>query len=195
MVRRFDPGRPIPATLVAELLELAARAPSAGFSQGWDYLVLQEPAGRDRFWAAATPADAAAAPDGWLAGVSAAPTLILCLADEGAYRRRYAASDKSGLPPAEQPWPIPYWHTDTAMGALLILLGATDAGVGSLFFGVPARHHEQVRASFGIPDDRAIVGAIALGHESDRVVSPSLRRGRRGGEQISHWGRFGVPRR
>lgn len=194
MVRRFDPRRPVPAAAVAELLDLASRAPSAGNSQGWDYLILQEQADRDLFWAAATPAEAAAVADGWLAGVSAAPTLILCLADEGAYRRRYAAPDKSARPPTEQSWPIPYWHTDTAMGALLILLGATDAGLGALFFGVPAEHHDAVRAGFGIPDGRAIVGVVALGHERERVRSPSLRRGRRGVDRIGHWGRFGVPR-
>ena len=43
------------------------RAPSAGFSQGWGFLVLTSRADRDRFWAAATPRGAR--PDGWLAGM------------------------------------------------------------------------------------------------------------------------------
>jgi len=56
MVRNFDPDRPVPAELVDRLLEHAIRAPSAGFSQGWAFLVLTEPADRERFWTATSPA-------------------------------------------------------------------------------------------------------------------------------------------
>ena len=193
MTRRFAPEPQVPTQVVAELLDLAARAPSAGHSQGWDYLVLREYADRRLFWDAATPDPPPRQGDAWLAGVSAAPTLIGCVSHESAYRDRYAERDKLALPPQLQSWPIPYWHTDTAMGAMLILLGATDRGLGSLFFGVPGERHERVKARFGIPPDRSLVGVIALGTEASRVRSPSLRRGRRTGADIGHWGRFGVP--
>ena len=91
MVRRFDPSREVPLALVRDLVALGVRAPSAGFSQGWDFVALSSPAARERFWsAAAQDADE----DGWRRGVSAAPVLILCLSDPQAYLDRYAAPDK-----------------------------------------------------------------------------------------------------
>jgi nitroreductase len=229
MTRRFAPLPQVPTAVVADLLDLASRAPSAGNTQATDYVVLQKREDRDRFWAAATPAPGthrhspevirATSPEavplppgalaggasgehphvgepssgvGWRAGVCAAPTLILCLADEPAYRRRYAEPDKGGIPPVAQDWPIPYWLTDTAMGAMVLLLGAHDAGLGALFFGIPGPRHDAVREAFGIPPHRALVGVIALGHQARRVRSPSLRRRRRRGPEVTHWGRFGV---
>ncbi|NUR17224.1 MAG: nitroreductase family protein, partial [Dermatophilaceae bacterium] len=40
MVRRYDPDRPVPREVVERCLANAVRSPSAGFSQGWDFLVL-----------------------------------------------------------------------------------------------------------------------------------------------------------
>ena len=53
MVRRFDPTVPVAPEVVRDLVGLAVRAPSAGFSQGWDFLALLDPADRAAFWAAA----------------------------------------------------------------------------------------------------------------------------------------------
>ena len=144
------------------------------------------------------PPAATATPSGstraaWLAGVRAAPVLILALADEGTYRLRYAEPDKGATPPPDQDWPIPYWLTDTAMGVLLILLGAADNGLGALFFGVPGARHTAVKEAFGIPADRDIVGVVALGHEERRVGGSARHRPRRGPEDYVHWGRFGAP--
>lgn len=201
MTRRFRADAPVDPALVCRLLADAGRAPSAGFSQGWAYVALVTPADRDRFWATATPATHPSAPGppgagtraAWLAGVRAAPVLILALADEGAYRRRYAEPDKGAVEPDDQDWPVPYWLTDTAMGILLILLGATDNGLGALFFGVPGARHTALKAAFGIPGDRTLVGVIALGHEAQRVGGSARHRPRRGVEDYVHWGRFGAP--
>lgn len=196
MTRRFVADRPVSEADLLTLLELAGRAPSAGFAQGSDWVVLRSEIERERFWAAATPA---AGPDpsdpgraAWLRGVRAAPVLVVALADETAYRRRYAAPDKGGVPPAEQDWPVPYWLTDTAMGAMLLLLGATDLGLGALFFGVPGPRHTVVKAALDIPPDRSIVGVIALGHEERRVGGSARRRARRSLADYTHWGAFGV---
>ena len=51
MVRRFDP-RPLPAEVVDRILHSATRAPSAGFSQGVDLLVLEGPEAVQGFWRA-----------------------------------------------------------------------------------------------------------------------------------------------
>ncbi len=190
MVRRFAPEPAVPLTVVEDLVALAIRAPSAGFSQGWDFVALLTPAQRDRFWKAATACSDS--PDPWLAGVRAAPAVLLCLANPTAYLDRYAEPDKGWSDRSLEHWPIPYWDTDTAMAAMLILLGAQDLGLGALFFGVPAACHDSVRSALAIPTDSRIVGVIALGHEERRVRSPSLRRGRRGVGEVLHVGSFGA---
>ena len=189
MVRRFDPDRPVDAAVVRDLVSLAVRAPSAGFSQGWDFVVLLDPADRDRFWAASAgegPADA------WLRGVSAAPALVVCCSDPGAYLDRYARPDKGWTDRDPARWPVPYWDTDVAMAAMLLLLGAQDAGLGALFFGVPAERHEAVHAALDLPEGRRLVGVVALGHEAERVSGSPATRARRDLDEVLHSGRFGV---
>ena len=73
MTRRFDTA-PLADELVTELLDLARRAPSAGYSQGVHFLALSGAAVRT-FWQV-TGGDA------WFdEGVQAAPTIVIPLAD------------------------------------------------------------------------------------------------------------------
>ena len=191
MVRRYDPDRPVPQEVLDLVLRTAIRAPSAGFSQGWDFVVLASSQERQAFWAATTDPDSE--PDSWLSGLMSAPVLILCLSDKQAYLRRYAEPDKGWEDQDEARWPVPYWDVDTGMAALLMLLTAVDEGLGGLFFGVPPEYHEDVMETFAVPHDRSIVGVVALGYAAPDRRSPSLRRGRREVAQVAHRGRFGVP--
>ncbi len=75
MVRAYDPSRAVPRAAIDSLLGLALHAPSAGFSQGWRFLVLDSPAARDAFWEATTSPDAT--PDSWLVGMRTAPVLVI----------------------------------------------------------------------------------------------------------------------
>ena len=50
MVRRFD-QRPVPADVMDRILDAGRRAPSAGFSQGLELLVLDTPDTIAEFWA------------------------------------------------------------------------------------------------------------------------------------------------
>ena len=190
MVRRYDPDRPVPHDVLERCLDNAVRAPSAGFSQGWDFVVLSEETQRAAFWSATTAPDAPEDP--WLRGIRAAPVLLLCLSDKAAYLARYAAPDKGWTDRDEARWPVPYWDVDTGMAALLLLLTATDEGLGSLFFGVPPERHDAVREAFAVPRDRRIVGVVSMGYALPGPKSPSLRRHRRSGAEVAHWGRFGV---
>jgi len=189
MVRAYDPDRPVPAEVLQRLLAAAVRAPSAGFSQGWDFLVLERPADRDAFWTAA--ADRPGPPDRWLTGMRTAPVLVLCLSEPGRYLDRYAEPDKGWTDRDPSRWPVPYWDVDTGMAALLLLLGAVDEGLGGCFFGVPATRHDAVREAFGVPGDRRLVGVVSVGHPAADHRSPSLRRGCRPLPEVVHAGRFG----
>jgi nitroreductase len=187
----YDRSRPVPDAVVERLLQHAIRAPSAGFSQGWAFLVLSEAADRDLFWAVTTTEDA---PDGWLTRMSRAPLVVVVLSSKDAYLDRYAAPDKGWSDRDEARWPVPYWDVDAGMAALLMLLTAVDEGLGACFFGVPADRVGALREAFGVPSSYRPAGVVSVGYPGgeDRR-SPSLRRGRRGVEEVVHRGRWLTP--
>lgn len=195
MTREFDPDRPVPPEVLARVLDRARRGPSAGFSQGTDLLVLTRPADRDRWWAATVPgrADPGFVPDRWLRGVSSAPCLVVLLSSPEAYLDRYAEPDKGCTDRDAATWPVPWWDVDTGMAALLALLTAVDEGLGALLLGVPGDRWDAVRAAFGIPPDRRLLGVVALGYAVARPPGGSARRPRRPLSEVVHDGRFGVP--
>ena len=188
MVRDYDPDRPVPPELRERLLQHAIRAPSAGFSQGWAFLVLESAEERDRFWTATTDGRT---PDGWLTRMRRAPLLIVPMSHRGAYLERYAEPDKGWTDRAEARWPVPYWDVDTGMAALLMLLTAVDEGLGACFFGIPPEHLTSFRAAFGVPSEYTPIGCVSLGYPgTEDRRSPSLRRGRRGLDEVVHRGHW-----
>lgn len=189
MVRRYT-SEPVDPAVIDRLLHRAVRAPSAGFSQGWAFLVLDEPADVGRFWRATTPPDRAAAPDGWLRGMRAAPVVIVPLSSRAVYVARYAEPDKSGR---EHTWPVPYWHVDAGMATLLMLLTATEEGLGACFFGITADRLPAFHEEFGVPADYAPVGAITVGHPAPGARGAA--RGLDGDPAPQATGRGGPPRR
>ena len=190
MVRNFDPDRAVPGEVVDRLLAHAIRAPSAGFSQGWGFLVLELAADRDRFWAAASPRTGVR--QRWLTNMRTAPLIIVPHANKSAYLDRYAEDDKGWADRDENRWPVPYWDIDTGFASLLMLLTAVDEGLGACFFGIPPDRTAAYRESFGVPDAFAPIGAIAVGYAAPDVRSGSLRRGRRGVDEVVHRGRWRV---
>lgn len=188
MVRRYDPDRPVPDRARERLLENALHAPSAGFSQGWAFLVLEEPADRERFWRAGVgPGE----PGTWLTGMQTAPLLVVVLSHKQAYLDRYAEPDKGWTDRDEARWPVPYWDVDAGMAAVLMLLTAVDEGLGACFFGVEPERLEDLRSAFDIPSGYRPVGVVSVGYRAPDKPSPSLLRGRRGVEQVVHRGRWG----
>jgi nitroreductase len=187
MVRSFRP-EPVESALVDGLLDLARRAPSAGNSQGFEAVVLEGREQTARFWDATLPADRRA---GFrFPGLLAAPLIVLPLADPGAYVRRYGEADKAatGLGAGTDAWPVPYWTVDASFAVMTLLLAATDAGLGALFFAV-FRGAEAVRAEFAIPADRQLLGAVALGHPADDdPAGRSASRPRRPLDSVVHRG-------
>lgn len=177
MVRSYAP-EPVDPAVVDRALQHAVRAPSAGFSQGWGFLVLDAPDPVRAFWAATTdPADLAA-PGSWLTGMMSAPVVIVPCSSKAAYLHRYAQPDKGWTDRDEARWPMPFWHLDTAMASLLILLTAVDEGLGSCFFGIPPERDAALRERFAIPPDHDPIGAITLGHPAPTpgaAGSPSRR--------------------
>jgi nitroreductase len=185
MVRSFE-SRPLPQHVVERILKNAQRAPSAGFSQGWAFLVLQGEAETARYWDAVGPDDRAAFK--WQ-DLYNAPLLIVCLSNKSAYLDRYAEPDKGWSDRSEAHWPAPYWDIDTGMAAMLILLTAVDADLGALFFGIPPEKIRLFHTAFEVPTELRPIGTIAIGYPkpNDRP-SPSLKRGHRPENEIIHRG-------
>ncbi|MFI7210776.1 nitroreductase family protein [Micromonospora maritima] len=188
MVRNYDPDRPVPPEVVDRLLAHALRAPSAGFAQGWGFLVLEEPADRALFWSAATPDGGGR--ERWLTGMRRAPLIVVPHANRDAYLDRYAEPDKGWADRAEERWPVPYWYVDTGFAALMMLLTAVDEGLGACFFGIPPQRTGAYREAFGVPPELHPIGAITIGYRAVDHRSPSLRRGRRPVQDVVRRGRW-----
>lgn len=191
MVRNYSP-EPVDTAVVERVLANALHAPSAGFTQGWAFLLLDTPEDVGRFWDATTPSGVADEPDSWLRGMRTAPVVIVPLSNKSAYLGRYAEPDKGWTDQAETRWPVPYWHMDTAMASLLMLLTAVDAGLGACFFGVPGSQVGSLREAFGVPGEYMPVGAITLGHRTDDLGDPGspARRRRKPAGEVVHRGRW-----
>ena len=195
MVRRFT-ETPVPPDVLDRVLDAARRGPSAGFCQGVDMLVLEGPTQTQRFFQLTSDPEFLAAP-GPLPGVFRAPVIVVALGDPRAYVSRYAEQDKArsrlaGIP-AER-WPSPYWLVDSSFSVMLLLLAATDNGLGALFFGLH-RDPAELLAHLGVPRGKQVIGAVALGYEEapaspGAVTGSPSRRPRRPLSEVVHRGRW-----
>ena len=187
MTRAFRPD-PIPHGLLVALVDAGRRAPSAGNSQGFAFVVLEGSEQTARYWDT-TLADRG---DFGFPGLLDAPALVIVLAHPQSYVDRYAEPDKvaTGLGEGREQWPVPYWTVDAAFAAMLIQLAAIDAGLGVLFFG-PFEHEAEVLRALGVPDGYEAIGTIALGWadpEHDTRAGVSAGRRRRADAEVVHWG-------
>jgi nitroreductase len=186
MVRDYQ-ERPVPEETRERILANALRAPSAGHSQGWGFLVLETAAERERFWTAVTPPEDE---NPWSAGLRRAPLVVAALSHKQAYLDRYAEPDKGVTDRRESFWPVPYWDVDTGFASLLMLLTAVDSGLAACFIGIRPERLDAFRAAFEVPEAFRPVGAMTIGYGAPDVPSPSLRRGRRPAGDVVHRGRW-----
>jgi len=183
MVRNFQP-KPVSHDTVTRVLQFAQRAPSAGFSQGWAYVVITESTlrknvgriqGEDDFYAAKR----------FHKFVSEAPVLIVACTSEQLYHDRYREPDKLKNDGTEIEWPVPYWYFDIGCACMLIFLAAVNEGLATAFTGV--FRSDEMRQLLGIPPSFHPVGVISLGYPEKDVRSPSLKRGRRAVSEVVHY--------
>jgi nitroreductase len=186
MVRAFE-SRPVPPEVLDPILRNVLHAPSAGFTQGNEFLVLDDPDRLDAFWRITDMPDE---PETEEERAVRPPILILPLANQQSYTGRYSAPDKIryGLDKPEA-WPAPYWDIDAGMAALLVLLSSVDAGLGAYFFGI-AHGEQELRREFKIPDQFRPIGVIGLGypapHDPWLARSSAARLARRPIEVLIH---------
>lgn len=183
MVRKFT-DEPVSQESVERIMRNAVRGPSAGFSQGQGFLVLQGDSvtrfqEKFEWWAAEE--------------TKAAPVLVVPLSVKDVYLDRYAQPDKGWTDRNEDHWPVPYWYIDTGMASLLILQTAVDEGLGAVFFGMSAEDWATFREEFKVPETHVPIGVIAIGHPAEEGVSegasPRTRK-RFAFDEIVRWGQW-----
>jgi nitroreductase len=187
MVRDFS-DEPVARPLLEQLMANATCVPSAGYSQGFAFVVLTDPVQRRLFWE--TTSGPAWRGESESAALTRAPVVIVPLAHKQAYLDRYALPDKAHTPLAmEEHWPAPYWDIDTGFGVLLILLSAVDLGLGALFFAIFEGQRALMEA-LGVPEGYRPIGAIAVGHPTPgERTRPELPSGRRRVDDVVKWER------
>jgi nitroreductase len=195
MTRSFS-DEPVAAAVLDRVLGVASHGPSAGFSQGVDLVVLEGPA-QTRWFFEMTSDEEFLLKPGTLHGLLRAPVIVLPVCDPSAYVARYAEADKArsslaGMPAAR--WAVPYWLVDASFSVMLLLLAATDEGLGALFFRLH-RNPDPLLRALGAPGTSQVIGAVALGYEaaapaaSAKSGSPA-RRTRRPLGDVVHRGRW-----
>ncbi len=170
-------------------MRLAARAPSAGNSQGWNLIVWEGPE-TARYWDIALPEERRGG-FAW-PGLLRAPIVALVTADPGAYLRRYAEPDKAatGWGSSTEAWPAPYWTVDAAFATMTLMLLLEEQGLGTLFFA--HSREPELRRAFAIPEEVVVLGALAAGRPAAGPRRPgrSAGRRRRDDTEIVHRGRW-----
>jgi len=183
MVRNFRPD-PIRADLINSILELALHAPSAGFSQGWAFVVVTEQEVKKKIGELQGEVDYYAS-SRFHKFVSEAPVLIVACTSEKIYHDRYREPDKLNEDGTEIEWPTPYWFFDIGCACMLIFLAAVDKGLAAAFTGV--FRVDEMKQLLGIPDHFHPVGVLSIGYAAKDVKSPSLKRGRRPIKDVVHY--------
>lgn len=177
MTRNFS-DRPLAEGLVDGILADALRAPSAGNTQGAEFVVLEGSTQTDRYWRATTD-------EAWrrdsrrYEGLRRAPVIVLAYADPHRYVDRYREPDKAPTDGADVSWVVPFWYVDVAFATMTLLLRAADEGIGAAFLG-NFRGEAELRSVLGVPAHMVWMGAVLLGEPATPdPPSASLERGRR----------------
>lgn len=177
----------VPREVLDRVLASVLHAPSAGFTQGNELLVIDDPDDVAWFWRTIDdPTDARTEDDLALL----APVVVIPLVNKDAYLERYSAPDKEpyGLGD-EYRWPVPFWYVDAGMSSMCVLVAAVDEGLGAWFFGM-AHGQDEVLARFGVPSQFRPAGAIALGYAADvdplSAGSSARTRRRRTADELVH---------
>lgn len=190
MVREFRRDS-IQPELVERVVDLASRAPSAGKTQGWHFLVLRDHQTK-KFWDITLPEEKRSS-FRW-SRLLDAPLIGLVFANPSAYLERYSEPDKANTKLGDDvaSWPTPYWTVDASFATMQLLLAAHDVGLGALFFGV-FNGETQLRAEYKVPEQLQLIGAVAMGWPMPKTSADrgaSATRARRKPIEIIHEGSF-----
>jgi len=173
-VRRFR-RNPVPSELVATLLESAALAPSVGNSQPWRFVLVEDPARRQKVIANFERAnkDALADYSGEqaklyaslkLAGLKEAPVHLAVFCDE-------ATLQGHGLGRRTMPEMLDY---SAVMAVYGFWLAARAVGLGSGWVSI--FEPKALARDLDVPDDWKLVAYLCVGWPEEEQATPELER-------------------
>ena len=179
-IRRFKPD-PVPDEVLEQLVHYATRAPSAGNTQLWRFLIVTDP--DDRRWFRDMLVEAVSP------RLPPAPTdddMSQQARTSRMYRRFIFEFDRipafimttihNAFPNADKPVPQFMWSTVFAATQNL-LLAARGLGLGAAMTTNHLENEPAVRAHFGIPDDVGIGATIPVGYPEGHYGPVSRRPG------------------
>ncbi|MEO7021415.1 MAG: nitroreductase family protein [Ktedonobacteraceae bacterium] len=185
MVRHFS-AEPVDPEAIKRILDLARHAPSAGFTQGQSFIVVTQPALKQKI--AHLCDEDGYVESGFHPFISEAPVLVIPCTSEAAYHQRYQQVDKINDDGSEIIWPVPYWHMDIGCAIMILLLGVVNEGLAAGFAGLPEpEDYATLREILGIPAEVTPVGVIPIGHRAQDKLSGSLKRGRKSEADYVHY--------
>lgn len=145
MIRKYDQTREVPDKIINKLIDNASRAPSAGHTQVQEFVVIKEPSIKRKLMLASVNQEQ----------VEEAPVLIVVCSNTSRSVGRYGERGKEF-----------YSIIDGAFASMLILLTATNEGLGASFVG--AFNDEKVSEILGLPEHVRPIGIIALGYSDEK---------------------------
>jgi nitroreductase len=191
--RRYLSDQPIPDDVVRALLDAAVRGPSGGNSQQWAWIVVRDPAVKERI--------AAWYAEGWDAAYGSRREQILN-AGPGATdmsRASFLAAEHLAEHLAEAPvWIIPVLlrgarSQNPRLGSSIygavqhLMLAARAYGIGSTLTTLYAGHEDDVRELLGLPPEALTMALIPLGYPArGRWAQPK----RKPLEEVVHFDRY-----
>lgn len=181
-MQRRTTTEPITLAEVQAVLDLARRAPTAGNSQGVDFVLVTDPHRRAAIADLAGEADYVAR--GFEPWLSAAPVHVVPCADVRRYRARYDEPDKGG--DGVDGWSVPYWWMDLGAAVQTLLLLATEAGWAAGFLGEHAV--PRLAEALALPEHVLPAGIVTLGrpHSEGAPSTASEQRPRRPLDEVVH---------
>lgn len=146
MIRKYQ-SKEVPEQPIRKLIENASRAPSAGHTQVQEFIIVKDPETKRRLRMASVNQ----------AQVEDAPVLVIVCSNTSRSVGRYGKRGKEF-----------YSIIDGAFASMLILLTATNEGLGAGFVG--AFDDDRVSVILGLPEDGSVrpIGIIAIGYPDEK---------------------------
>ena len=161
MIRKFKP-EPVSDATVRRLIDAATRAPSAGHTEPWSFVVVRDESVRRQLARAALSQ----------MFVAEAPVVIVPCAERSRSRARYRErGDRYAL-------------IDASFASMLLLLAVTEAGLGACFVG--AFEDAEVSRILGLPKDVQPLAVVPVGVPAEKP----RRLGRRKLDQVIRNGKW-----
>lgn len=145
MIRKYDQSREVPEKIINKLIDNASRAPSAGHTQVQEFVVIKDPSIKRKLRLASVNQEQ----------VEEAPVLIVVCSNTSRSVGRYGERGKEF-----------YSIIDGAFASMLILLTATNEGLGASFVG--AFNDEKVSKILELPEHVRPIGIIAIGYSDEK---------------------------